>query len=75
MMRYAIEELSKEMVSKQEWQRIRQQADAHQTQLAEFEDRIEQLEHYHSVGMWAFRTLAGIATAVAIAAMIRFLLG
>jgi len=75
MMRKAIEKLSVGMVTQSEYQQIQSECADQGQQLVALDDRLDKLEHYHNVGMWAFRTLVGIATAVSIAALIRLLMG
>ena len=75
MVRRALEKLSEGMISAQEWQRMNEQGNAREIKIKALEDRVEELEHYHAVGMWGFRIVAGISTAVATAALITYLVG
>jgi len=75
MMRQAVEELSKGMVTQAEWQRMRETCRDHEQKLLALDERIDKLEHYHNVGMWVFRAGWGVAGAVIIATTIKFLLG
>lgn len=75
MLRQAIEQLSVGVVSQAEWEKMGKSLEGLQARLDQLDERVDALEHYHSVGMWAFRTLAGVATAVTIALMIKFLVG
>ena len=75
MMRQALEKLSEGMISASEWQRMKEQCQAVQTRLYVLDDRVEELEHYHAVGMWAFRIAVGMTTALSTAALIAYLLG
>jgi len=73
MVRRALEKLSEGMISAAEWQRLIEQGQAREVRIEALEDRIEDLEHYHSVGMWAFRIVVGVATATATAGVITYL--
>lgn len=75
MLRQAIEALSTGMISESEWQRMDEKCNEAGRRLDVLDERLDTLEHYHSVGMWAFRTLAGIATAITIALLIKWLVG
>lgn len=75
MLRQAIEQLSTGMISQAEWERMDGKCKEYGVRLDALDERLDTLEHYHSVGMWAFRTLAGIATAVTIALAIKWLVG
>jgi len=75
MMRQAIEQLSKAMVSEGDWEQMRQQCLDHNSQLLALDERIDKLEYYHSVGMWGFRILVSIGTAVGIAGLIKWMVG
>ena len=73
MTRRAIEKLSEGMISAQEWQRMNEQCALMKARLDTLENRVEDLEHYHSVGMWAFRVAVGVTTAVSTAGLIAWL--
>lgn len=67
--------ISKLSVNDSEFVYLRQQCEKHKAKIENLENRIEKLEQYHSVGMWAFRLFQGVAVAVAIAAIVSMLLG
>lgn len=74
-MRQAIEELTKETISYAEWEKLNQACQDHNKRLNALDERIDRLENYHSIGMWGFRILTGVATAVTIALAIKWLVG